>query len=138
MGLDMYLTAHKYLYSDSDEEKGKEIAEILGINRTVRSVAFRAMQWRKCHLVNDWFIDRLSEGIHRDVLQECEIEREVLQELINQCIRALEGKTSDFADNEVDEVDEDFKYEMQITKDGLEKCLKEFPEGFWCTYCASW
>jgi hypothetical protein len=135
MGLDMYLTAHKYLYSDSDEEKGKEVAEILGINRTVRSVAFRAMQWRKCHMVNQWFIDRLDD---RDVLQECEIDREVLAELINQCTRALEGKTSDFADNEVDEVDEDFKYEMQITKDGLEACLKDFPENFWFTYCASW
>jgi hypothetical protein len=135
MGLDMYLTAHKYLYSDSDEEKGKEIAEILGINRTVRSVAFRAMQWRKCHLVNQWFIDRLDD---RDVLQECEIDREVLQELINQCTRALEGKTSDFADNEVDEVDEDFKYEMQITKDGIEASLKDFPLNCWFTYCASW
>jgi len=132
MGLDMYLTAHKYLYSDSDEEKGKEIAEILGVNRTVRSVAFRAMQWRKCHIVNDWFIDRLSD---HDVLQECEIEREDLAELIKQCKMALEGKSSDFADNEVDE---DFTYEMQITKDGLEACLKDFPENYWFTYCASW
>jgi hypothetical protein len=132
MGLDMYLTAHKYLYSDSDEEKGKEIAEILGINRSVRSVAFRAMQWRKCHLVNQWFIDRLGD---RDVLQECEIARSDLEELVNQCTRALKGETSFFDDNEVDD---DFTYEMQITKDGIEASLKDFPNACWFTYCASW
>ena len=132
MGLDMYLTAHKYLYSDADEEKGKEIAEALGINRSVRSVAFRAMQWRKCHMVNDWLMIRLED---RDVLQECEIEREDLQELINQCTRMLNGETSDFDENELDE---DFMYEMQITKDGLEACLRDFPKDYWFTYCASW
>jgi hypothetical protein len=132
MGLDMYLTANKYLYSVADEEKGKEIAEALGINRKVRSVAFKAMQWRNCHMVNDWFINRLSD---RDVLQECEIDRSHLEELLNQCTRALEGKTSDFDGNEVDE---DFTYEMQITKDGIEASLKDFPLNCWFTYCASW
>jgi hypothetical protein len=132
MGLDMYLTAHKYLYSVADEEKGKEVAEILGINRSVRSVAFRAMQWRKCHLVNQWFIDRLDD---QDVLQECEIERSDLEELVNQCTRALKGETSFFDDNEVDD---DFTYEMQITKDGIEASLKDFPKDYWFTYCASW
>lgn len=132
MGLDMYLTAHKYFYSDSDEEKGKEVAEILGINRTVSSVSFRAMQWRKCHLVNDWFIDKLSD---HDIAQECDIEREDLEELLEECTKALEGKPSYFDDNVVDE---DFTYEMQITKDGLEASLKDFPLVCWFTYCASW
>lgn len=130
MGLDMYLNAKKYFYDN--EKVAKEIGETMGINRPVQYVSFKAMQWRKCFQVNDWFIDILDE---RDVLQECEIDRENLEDLLNQCKFYLKGEPSYFKDGE--EV-ENLKEEMEITAEGLEKCLKEFSEGFWFTYQASW
>jgi predicted DNA-binding protein YlxM (UPF0122 family) len=132
MGLDMYLTANKYFYTIDDEEEAKKIADIMGINKVVRSVTFRAMQWRKCYLVNDWFSDKLSD---HDIAQECEIDREDIEELLAECTNALEGKPSYFDDNEVND---EFTFEMQTTKDGLEACLKDFPQSYWFTYSASW
>jgi hypothetical protein len=131
MGLDMYLSAKKFLYSENDEV-AKEIGELVGIDRPVQYVSFKAMQWRKCHKVNDWFIDILSD---RDVLQECEIDRENIERLLEQCKLSLEGKPCDFV-NEDDP--SDLKEEMEITVKGLEKCLKDFSSDYWFTYCASW
>jgi len=132
MGLDMYLSAKKYFYSTDDDPLPTKIAELVGISTPVQYISFRAMYWRKCFQVNDWFIDILDD---RDVLQECEIDRENLEDLLNQCKLFLKGEPSYFKDGE--EV-EDLKEEMEITVEGLEKCLKEFPESFWFTYCASW
>ena len=130
MGLDMYLKAKKCFYSD--DEVAKEIGELVGITRHVQYVAFEAMYWRKCHKVNAWFIDILSD---RDVLQECEVEREDIEKLLEQSKLFLEGKPNDFQD---DEDPDDLKEEMEITVEGLEKCLKDFSEDYWFTYCASW
>ena len=130
MGLDMYLSAKKFLYSG--DEVAKQIGELVGIDRQVQYVTFRAMYWRKCHKVNEWFIDILSD---RDVLQECEIDREDIEKLLEQCKLSLEGKPCDF-ENEEDL--DDLKEEMEITVEGLEKCLKDFSSDYWFTYCASW
>jgi hypothetical protein len=132
MGLDMYLKAKKHLYGSNDEKTLKEISELMGVNRKCSYVAFQAMQWRKCYKVNQWFIDILSD---RDVLQECEIEREDVEKLLEQCKLYLEGKQCDFV-NEEDP--DDLKEEMEITVEGLEKCLKDFSTDYWFTYCASW
>ena len=131
MGLDMYLNAKKFLYSEN-EEVAKEIGEKMGIDRPAQYVSFQAMQWRKCYKVNEWFIDRLSDN---DIRQECEINREDLEKLLAQCKLSLEGKPCDFED---EEDPEDLKKEMEITVKGLEKCLKDFPTEYWFTYCASW
>ena len=132
MGLDMYLSAKKYFYSTENDPVPTQIAELVGVSTPVQYVSFRAMYWRKCYKVSDWFIDKLSD---RDVLQECEIERENLEELLKHCKSFLDGKPSCF-DNEGDQ--EDLKEEMEITAEGLEKCLKEFSKDFWFTYQASW
>jgi hypothetical protein len=137
MGLDMYLSANKYFYSTINDPVPTKIAELVGISTPVASISFRAMQWRKCHLINEWFIDKLSD---HDIAQECELEREKLEELLTECTSALDSKPSYFDDksSDFDYDDEEFTLEMQITKDGLEKCLKEFSKEFWFTYCASW
>ena len=132
MGLDMYLSAKKYFYSTDTSQLPSQIAELVGVSRPVQYVSFRAMYWRKCHKVNEWFSDILSD---RDVLQECEIERENLEDLLNQCKLSLEGKPSCFDD---DDNPDATKEEMEITVEGLERCLKEFPSDYWFTYQASW
>jgi len=132
MGLDMYLSAKKYFYSTDTNPLESAIAELVGVSAPVQYVSFRAMYWRKCHRVNEWFIDILSD---RDVLQECEIERENLEDLLLQCKLSLEGKPCCF-DDEGDP--SDLKEEMEITVKGLEKCLKDFPSDYWFTYQASW
>ena len=139
MGLDMYLSAKKHFYNARDDALAKDISEKLGVSKPVQSVSFMAMYWRKCHIINEYFINLLTD---RDILQECEVDREEIEKLLEYCTDALahraEGeipRSNYFRDSEPDE---DFYEEMEITKEGLEKCLAEFSKEFYFTYCASW
>lgn len=100
MGLDMYLTASKYI-GDWNHDKPdsferiayKDITKALGMpdlrcsgspHLTVRiCVAY----WRKANQIHKWFVDKVQGG--KDECQESYVSREQLQELVDLCKKVL-------------------------------------------------
>lgn len=67
MGLDMYLSAKRYLSSWQDEEKAisEEIANINGLGCggfRPKYVVTEAMYWRKANAIHKWFVDHCQDG----------------------------------------------------------------------------
>jgi hypothetical protein len=92
MGLDMYLSAKKYMsryFDAADSEKIKGINELFGVEGDeegdygAQEVIFRTAYWRKANAIHDWFVQNVQDG--RDECQEAWVSREQLQELIDIC-----------------------------------------------------
>jgi len=92
MGLDMYLTAEKYMskyFDPADSEKITAINEIFNIEGSddgdygAQSVIFKVAYWRKANAIHQWFVDNCQEGI--DECQRAYVSREQLQELLELC-----------------------------------------------------
>jgi hypothetical protein len=63
MGLDMYLTAEKYIYGDDISVKvGLKNAGFNSNNKNVRSISVDIMQWRKANQIHQWFVDNVQDG----------------------------------------------------------------------------
>ena len=92
MGLDMYLSAKKYMskYFDA-EDSGKinAINDIFGIvseedgDYGAQEVTFRIAYWRKANAIHQWFVDNVQGGT--DDCDEYGVDREKLQELMELC-----------------------------------------------------
>lgn len=92
MGLDMYLSAKKYLskYFDA-EDTGKinAINDIFGVagqedgDFGAQEVTFRVAYWRKANAIHQWFVDNVQDGV--DECQEAFVPREKLEELMALC-----------------------------------------------------
>ena len=65
MGLDMYLSAKKYLWSfnDADTQVAKEIQEKINVNRRVKEVVIEAAYWRKANQIHNWFVENIQDGM---------------------------------------------------------------------------
>ena len=92
MGLDMYLTAKRYVsdYNDADKVIGTEIMRHfpeLNETQTVREVTVRVGYWRKANAIHKWFVDNVQEG--EDNCHSYYVSREKLQELRDTCERVL-------------------------------------------------
>ena len=92
MGLDMYLSAKKYMsryFDAADSEKIKNINELFGVEGDedgdygAQEVIFRVAYWRKANAIHDWFVQNVQEG--RDECQEAWVSREQLKELAEIC-----------------------------------------------------
>lgn len=96
MGLDMYLSAKKYMskyFDPADVERIEKINDIFGVTGVedgdygAEEVKFRIAYWRKANQIHQWFVDNCQEGI--DECQETWVSREQLQELIDICKQVL-------------------------------------------------
>lgn len=158
MGLDMYLTAKKYLWSSREEDQAlaKKISELIGVDGdpslqfsgaslTVKEIALSAMYWRKANAIHGWFVDNVQDG--EDECQEHYVSREKLQELIDECKAVLEDPD---AEDEADRLeprggfffgstdkDEYYYDDLKHTVEGLTRALS-LPESFEFYYCSSW
>ena len=92
MGLDMYLSAKKYLskyFDAADTGKVSAINDIFGIagqedgDYGAQEVTFRVAYWRKANAIHQWFVDNVQDGV--DECQEAYVSREKLQELMELC-----------------------------------------------------
>ena len=148
MGLDMYLTAKKYLWRNKDAE----IVEVIKAERVrgmgdmePKEIACRAAYWRKANAIHQWFVDNVQEG--EDDCREYEVSAEQLSELANLCNKILleRGKSTEelppsegffFGSNEID----DYYWEcLQYTKDTIEKLmLTEGIDEWTFYYQSSW
>jgi len=87
MGLDMWLHAKRYLWSDSvrpeETPVKKTIAHAIGAHKDweTKEVSCLVAQWRKSNAVHGWFVENVQDG--EDNCQEYEVSREKLQALVN-------------------------------------------------------
>jgi hypothetical protein len=140
MGLDMYLSAKKYLskYFDA-EDTGKinAINDIFGIvgeedgDYGAQEVTFRIAYWRKANAIHQWFVDNCQDGI--DECQETFLPREKLQELMELCETIIADPkkarenlptTSGFFFGST-EYDDYYLQDVQYTADRLKKILND-------------
>jgi hypothetical protein len=93
MGLDMYLTAEKYLSAFNSKTKDMipQINKILGINGdddyTAQEIIIRVAYWRKANAIHGWFVKNVQGNI--DECEKSHVEREQLQKLIDSCKTVL-------------------------------------------------
>lgn len=107
MGLDMYLTAKRYLWSFDDKSPDKQLAEQIaalfpelslvpnkqfGAERSpVKEIVIDAIYWRKANAIHQWFVKNCQEG--EDDCGNYYVGREQLEELSKLCKQVLEDRS---------------------------------------------
>ena len=142
MGLDMYLSAKKYFYTD--DETAKKISEVAKTGDfQVQEVSVRAMYWRKANAIHGWFVRNCQDDV--DDCREYYVSHENLERLRDICQAVLDGddEWSDeleptegffFGSTEKD----DFYYQdLKHTVEGLNKVLNEL-DSYDFYYQSSW
>lgn len=147
MGLDMYLSAKRYIWksSDSDNDIQDKLNEVmkddLPEGMRVNQVEVDAMYWRKANAIHGWFVENCQEG--EDDCKEYYVEREQLEELRDLCQAVLDGDedvnlepTDGFFFGST-EKDEYYFQDMRDTVEGLNKVLS-LPKSYEFYYRSSW
>lgn len=104
MGLDMYLSAKKYMskyFDPADSEKIASINELFGIEGNedgdygAQEVIFRVAYWRKANAIHQWFVNHVQNG--QDDCEEYHVTRDQLKSLMELCQQIVaepkKGKT---------------------------------------------
>jgi hypothetical protein len=144
MGLDMYLSAKRYLWqaNDEDQQLNRDIQQKVKINRRVKEITIEAMYWRKANQIHNWFVENVQNG--EDECKSHDVSRQDLEKLLNACQAALELKDSDilppkggffFGNTEIDGY---YWNDIQETADEIKKILAEFDDSWEFEYCSSW
>jgi len=140
MGLDMYLTAERYMskyFDENDTQKIAAINEIFDIEGEddgdygAQSVIFKVAYWRKANAIHQWFVDNVQDGV--DECQKAYVSREQLQTLLDLCKEIVESPKKGekllptqggffFGSTEYDEY---YMQDVKHTVDRLEKILKD-------------
>jgi len=85
MGLDMYLSAKRYLFSFNEHDKAlaDRIDAEIGLNGLGRTkeISREAMYWRKANAIHHWFVENVQDG--EDNCKEYYVSRNQLQELLD-------------------------------------------------------
>lgn len=139
MGLDMYLSARKYV-SDYNYEQGKtkeefdSILDTVGLTRGQVSedspsivVNVNIAYWRKANAIHNWFIDNVAGG--EDDCEPFYVSREELQELHQTLLKviALKGNTTESVDPTVEETIE----ELLPTQSGFFFGGADYDDWYW-------
>ena len=99
MGLDMYLSAKRYMskyFDPADSEKIASINELFGLEGEedgdygAQEVTFRVGYWRKANAIHKWFVDNVQDGV--DECQESYVSRDQLTALRDVCKEVLENR----------------------------------------------
>ena len=154
MGLDMYLTAKRYLWSDKDKEVAKDINDVVGVecdpekrfvgsSLMVKEVSIDAMYWRKANAIHGWFVEKCQGG--KDECQETYVPREKLVELRDLCKSILDNPDA-YGDLEPThgfffgsyEKDEWYYQDLKNTVEGITSALSLPEHKYEFYYQASW
>lgn len=153
MGLDMYLSAKRYL-RNKEEDISKQVGEIIGVegdiekrfqgsSLVVKEITLDAMYWRKANAIHGWFVENCQNG--DDDCKEYEVEREQLVELRKLCQDILDNPNNDNGDLDPTEgfffgsteKDEWYYEDLKNTVEGLDRVLA-LPDQYSFHYRASW
>jgi hypothetical protein len=162
MGLDMYLSASKYLGGwehSSQEEKDAfdKVVKALAIeggpsdHSPSITVDVTVGYWRKANAIHNWFVQNAQDGV--DNCEKAYVSREKLVELLKTCQKVLKAKGKKDAKEKVlsilppqggfffgsTDVDDDYWDDIKLTISQIENILnnKKF-ENFEFYYQASW
>jgi hypothetical protein len=154
MGLDMYLTAEKFIsgYEHDKDENFDKILDLLKINdadadRAI-TVDIGVGYWRKANAIHNWFVQNVQDG--EDNCARYYVSKEKLEELKHDCedaLRAyLEGDKAE-AENILaptsgfffgsTEIDEWYAKDLNHTIATIDKCLTKFKD-YSFYYRSSW
>ena len=131
MGLDMYLIAKRFIWTD-EKELNQKLQNIMNTEYTVQYVELEIGYWRKANQIHKWFVKNVQDG--KDDCDTYSVSEEQLQELLTMVTMALQSKTPEmilpttggffFGSTEYDEW---YMKDLQHTKDVIEKYLA-FPD----------
>ena len=150
MGLDMYLTAERYLWS-TEKPISDQVANLLGLQldgdrMRVQTVIAEAMYWRKANAIHRWFVENVQGG--EDNCERYYVSREKLLELRNLCANLCTQKIEALAEDSLPttdgfffgstEYDEWYWNDIENTVVGLDNALETFGDGWHFHYQSSW
>lgn len=146
MGLDMYLTAKRYLskYDDKDKALKQKIQELLNVDFEAQYVDLSVGYWRKANQIHKWFVETVQDG--EDDCGDYYVTEEQLKELLELVNKVLGGaKPEDLLPTESGfffgstEYDEYYKQDLVETKEIIEKWLAFSGKGdYELYYHSSW
>ena len=92
MGLDMYLTAKRYIYDfgDGDTTLRDALKELKVNDMCVKELSYEAGYWRKANQIHKWFVDNVQEG--NDNCGEYLVTTEQLERLLEQVNEVLRNR----------------------------------------------
>jgi hypothetical protein len=143
MGLDMYLSAKRYVWN-----KEREGVKVSGIDipapLELKELRYRAAYWRKSNQIHGWFVHNVQDG--EDDCKSYYVSRENLQELVDLCRKVLANRELAaellppnqgffFGGYEYDDYYFD---ELQRTADELTALLEAVDDSWSFEYQASW
>jgi len=154
MGLDMYLSAEKFV-SGYDHNKDEKFAKILDIMSVVRedvenfaTVNITVGYWRKANAVHNWFVQNVQNGV--DECQRSYVSPSKLMELRDAAQAALDKLNNGDDEGAIEiltptagfffgstDVNEHYKRDLVETIKIVDKCVQKF-HGYDIYYQASW
>ena len=144
MGLDMYLTAEKYLWSGSDDGLAEQIAALVDTRHKVKAVRARAGYWRKANAIHGWFVDNVQDG--DDNCREYYVDFDDIKTLLELCeqVRADKSKAAELLPPRngfffgSDQINDDYWQDIDDTIKQLTEAMADFGESWQFYYQASW
>jgi hypothetical protein len=147
MGLDMYLSAKRYIgqYRDADRDD-PIVADIdkLDLPFRVTEVIMLVKYWRKANAIHNWFVVNVQAG--KDNCKEYYVSRDQLTELLALCLSVKDDPSkaeellptkSGFFFGDI-EYDAGYFQDIDETIEALEKALKANTDTLDFYYEASW
>ena len=148
MGLDMYLSAKRYLWrvNGDDKDIAQKISDI-GLDNAgmrVKEVRCEAMYWRKANAIHYWFVQNVQSGA--DDCREYFVSRDSLRSLLAVCEKVLDdpSKVDDilppsegffFGSTEIDDWYWD---DVKATIGTIKRLLTDVSEDWDFFYASSW
>ena len=136
MGLDMYLSARKYVsdfgFKPEDTKLNASIKESLGFAPDEFGHIYVEMEvayWRKANQIHAWFVDNVQNGV--DDCGDYSVSRDNIIKLVELCDKAIDNKDTTLLQPKSGfffgstEVDEYYWEELKRTKDVLNQILND-------------
>jgi len=129
MGLDMYLTAERFMWTEDDSPKQEQLEKIFEQTQyPADTVSFKVGYWRKANAIHQWFVKNVQDG--KDNCEQHSVSDEKLQDLltvVNQAIKT-EHKSDILPTQEgfffgSTNYDEGYDDDLKKTKEIIEKYL---------------
>lgn len=149
MGLDMYLTAERYMYRTGDKEVSDKIKEQFPELETfgsIKTIKAEVAYWRKANQIHKWFVDNVQSG--EDNCEYYNVTNEHLQQLLDTINSVLADRSlaqsllpcqDGFFFGSTD-YDVYYFEELLFTKEVVEKLLASDlgKQGWYIQYHSSW
>lgn len=140
MGLDMYLTARRFYWSNEAMPPIPDAPEGYKLDYVIYAVH----SWRKANAIHEWFVQNVQDGV--DNCQDYYVSRDDLIKLREICHAILEETQSPedalptaegffFGSTEYDEY---YYHNLRETIAVIDKALKDFNDEWEFRYASSW